>query len=83
MSGDDPAGAGAITTIDVAAADMACALDYGGEHLWLLDKSSGEVHFYHLHAAGPVEETQFPVKSNSDWIFATSLDPAIEIFRNY
>jgi hypothetical protein len=83
MDGDLPGDAGRITTIQVAAANMACALDYGGEHLWLLDRSSGEIHFYHLHDSGPVEESHFTLQGPADWIFATSLDPSIEIFRNY
>lgn len=75
--------AGNAETISVETSNMACALGFSGEKLWLLDKDTGEIHFRHLHEGAWEEEDGFAVHSGSDWIFITSLDPAVEIIRDY
>ncbi len=74
---------GGVTALDVEEAGMPCATDFAGEHLWLLDEHTGEIHFRHFHEGSWMEETGFSVHPGSDWIFVTSLDPAVEIIRDY
>jgi hypothetical protein len=75
--------AGATKTITTEAANMACALGYSGDQLWLLDKASGDIHFHHQQDDVWEEGAGFTVHPGSDWIFITSLDPAVEIIRDY
>jgi len=75
--------AGTAETLMIEEAAMPCATDYSGQHIWLLDPHSGEIHFQHLHEEQWEEETGFGVHAGSDWIFITSLDPAVEITRDY
>lgn len=75
--------AGTIENIMTGEADMACALGYEGDQLWLLAKSSGVVQKMHRHEDSWEECTGFTVHPGSDWIFITSLDPAVEIIRDY
>ncbi len=74
---------GEVITVTTAATDMACALDHAGEYLWLLEKGAGQIHLYHLHDGEPVAEADYSVHPGSDRIFVTSLDPAVEIIRDY
>lgn len=73
---------GGVTSLTVEAADMAGAVDFSGERIWLLDKGSGEVHYRHFHEGGWEEEDGFSVHAGSDWIFVTSFDPAVELIRD-
>ena len=75
--------AGATKTINTAVADMACATGFAGDQLWLLDKNSGTIHFRYLFEDVWEEGSGFTVHPGSDWIFITSLDPAVEIIRDY
>jgi len=74
---------GTAETITIEEADMACALGYEGDQLWLLEKDAGVIHFRHRHGDVWEEGAGFPIHSGSDWIFITSLDPAVEITQEY
>jgi hypothetical protein len=74
---------GSYQSLSIEEAAMPCATDYSGEHIWLLDQHTGEIHFQHLHEGSWEEEDGFSVHAGSDWIFVTSLDPAVEIIRDY
>ena len=75
--------AGSYESLGIEEAAMPCATDYSGERIWLLDPHSGEIHYHHHHEGSWEEEDGFSVHSGSDWIFVTSLDPAVEIIRDY
>jgi hypothetical protein len=68
-----------VTTWDVPAADMACAINFNGDHVWMLNKATGEVYCYHpdegeLH-------NQWQAAATTDYIFATSYDG--DIIKDY
>jgi len=70
-----------VLTVPVPTADMACATNYAGDHIWVLDKSSGAVSCYHpdeneLH-------NTWTVNAAADYIFATSLPSGSEVIKDY
>lgn len=75
--------AGTTETLAIHSADMACATGFSGQQLWLLDKGTGAIHFRHLCDGVWDESPGFTIHSSSDWIFITSLDPVVEIIRDY
>jgi hypothetical protein len=59
-----------LTTVSVPVADMACAINYAGDHIWVLDKSTGKVYCYH---PGDNElHNQWQADASTDYIFVTS-----------
>ncbi len=74
---------GTTETLEISASDMACALDFSGDKLWLLDKVSGQIHYRYRTETAWQEGSGFSVSAGSDWIFITNLDPAVEIIREY
>ena len=83
LVGLDGTAAGALTTLTVAEANMAAALDHNGHLLCLLDKTSGEVHLLHMHEGTFENEGHVDVHAGSDWIFITSLDHDIEAMKDF
>ena len=75
--------AGTHESLDIEEAATPCATDHAGERIWLLDSHNGDIHFRHHHEGAWEEEDGFRVHAGSDWIFVTSLDPAVGIIRDY
>jgi hypothetical protein len=72
IDSENPSCYRSVTTLDVPEADMACAINFHGDHVWVLDKSTGDVYCYHpdegeLH-------NQWQADAATDYIFATSYD---------
>ncbi len=74
---------GSVENLTTEAANMACAISFDGQKLWLLEKGTGTIHFRYLADGVWEEGSSFPVDPGSQFIFITSLDPAVEIIREY
>jgi hypothetical protein len=72
---------GSILTVTVPAADMACAVNYSGDHIWVLDKTSGAIHCYHPDE-GELHNS-WEVDASTDYIFATSSPPGVDVVKDY
>jgi len=70
-----------VLTLTVAAPDMACAVNYEGDHVWTLNKENGMVYCYHPED-GELHNS-WQADASSDYIFATSLPPGIEVIKDY
>jgi len=71
----------AVLPVTVPASDMACALNYSGDHIWVMEKSTGTVSCYHPDE-GELHNT-WAVDAAADYIFATSLPPGSEVIKDY
>ncbi len=68
-----------VSTLEVASSDMAVAINHDGDHVWLMNKATGDVYCYHpddgeLH-------NQWSVDASTDYIFVTSYDG--EVMKDY
>jgi hypothetical protein len=70
-----------VLSVTVPAANMACAINYSGDHIWVLEKSTGTVSCYHPDEA-ELHNT-WAADAAADYIFATSLAPGIEVIKDF
>ncbi len=70
-----------VLSMTVPAANMGCAINYSGDHIWVLDKANGTVSCYHP-GEGELHNS-WTVDAAADYIFATSLHPSIEVIEDY
>jgi len=70
-----------VESLTVPAADMACAINHGGDHIWLLEKGSGAVYCYHPED-GELHNT-WSADGAADYIFATSYPSGIEVLKDF
>ncbi len=75
-----PAQVASVVMLDIPAPNMACALDYGGNYLWLLNTDTGMVDGF--CTTDLVSEYQLQVDISTDYIFTTSVNPAIAIIKD-
>ncbi len=81
IDADDPEDYRQMQSLTVPAADMACAINYGGDHIWLLEKGTGAVYCYHPED-GEVHNT-WSANSAADYIFTTSYPAGIEVLKDF
>lgn len=70
-----------VTTLAVPATGMACAVNHAGDHVWALDQATGTVYCYH-----PTEgelHNSWSTDPSTDYIFATSVAPSIDVLKDF
>jgi hypothetical protein len=70
-----------VRPITVPAADMACAINYAGDHIWVFDKNSGRIYCY--HADDGELHNSWQADATGDYIFVTSYAPGFDILKDY
>ncbi|MCP4550309.1 MAG: hypothetical protein GY835_27935 [bacterium] len=79
IDGENASCYGSVLDLDAPAANMACAVNHAGDHLWLLDKSDGRVYCYHPDEGELHNDWQ--AHTASEYIFVT--DTALDVIKDY
>lgn len=67
-----------VTTLDALEANASVAISYSGGHIWTLTGTATKT-VSHIHVEDGNTEGTFTVDSDTDWIYATTSDPDLDI----